>query len=317
MLILGVILCHVVRELWEHDARIGELGHPALDPFQRDKAGIIDAGQRRHHVIQRQIAFAHELIAEHAVLERAVLGLHELDIVAERRDGLLRRFAAVAVRMMHIPDGCDMNAADLVEHRLQALGITEYAVCLHKQRDVMLFRLRDQGGQHLCDIVVINNAGHLAVTVAEHADIGRADSLCKLHAGKDLSTVLCLVVLLVQAAVRADARDLQLEGFQLCDRFRQHQTGERLAAVGVGRQSVAAELDAVKAEVLCHGVYVRPFKIRTAQRGKTDLHSDTSQYLCSKKRCDACSDLTPLIMHVFGFSSCRFQKTPVHNEAGL
>ena len=41
------------------------------------------------------------------------------DLIAEICNGLCRRFTAVAIGVMHIPEGCDMDIADLIEHGLQ------------------------------------------------------------------------------------------------------------------------------------------------------------------------------------------------------
>ncbi len=170
---LGGVSLHKVGEVRKYNAGVGEVGHPALDPFQGNESVIIGGGEAVEHFVNGQIAFAHHLIDNTAILHHGILGVDMADVGAEVVHGGLRRFVKEAVGMMDIPQGGDFRAIYLVQQPAQAGGVSIDAIGFHKQRDPLALgnvgKLHKRGG----DFFIVYLAIGFGVAVGQHADVGR------------------------------------------------------------------------------------------------------------------------------------------------
>ena len=263
---LGGIGLHKMGEVREDDAGVGEVGHPALDPFQRDETVEVDGGERVEHVVDGQVALAHHLVDDAAVLHHGVLGVDVADVGAEVLHRGLRRFMEVAIGVVDIPQGGDLRAVYPVEQFAQAGGVAIDAVRLHQQRDILAFGDVGQLQKHPGDLVIVHFALGRCVAVGEHADIGRAQLVGQLDVLGDLEDGRLAVFLVLQRRIGGEAGNGKSQIAQLLDCLVDAAGRKGRRRYGVDIAADAADLDAVKLKILGHCVDVHPVKIRTSER---------------------------------------------------
>ena len=270
---------HIVDELRNHHARVAQLGQPALDPFEREEALVVDAAQRAHDVVDGQVAFAHQAVFDAAVRgDGRILDVDVFDVHPQILHGLFGRLAREAVGMMHVPERAHVVGRRAVKQRAQARGVGIYAVGLDQQRHALFLGVGEQRAQRGQHRFVVHVAVGRGIQVAEHAHIGRADAFGRLDVCAHLRHRLDGRPV-AQAAARRQAGDGQPQGAQLLLRGGQQprRKGHILRRVeDVVAQS--AHLDAVKAEVLGHRINVRPCVVGAGEGGKGELHCTTHTF---------------------------------------
>ena len=101
---IGVdVVGHVVGEVGEHDAGVGEVRGPALDPLQRHIAVVVDGIQRLQGLLDGHVALAHHAVFDLAVLHDGVLDVEVFDALAQVFDRGLRAFAEEAEGVVYVP----------------------------------------------------------------------------------------------------------------------------------------------------------------------------------------------------------------------
>ena len=155
--------------------------------------------------MQRQVAVAHHAVLERAVDDLAVLYVDVADVAAEVLNGLRRRFTHIAVRVVHIPKGCDALAVNGIEQLSEPLRVGVDAVRLDEQRDAEALGDDAEHVEHVGDVVVVDLALRLGVQVGEHADVRRAEFLRQHDVLRDLHDVLVVVFFQLQAAAGSQA----------------------------------------------------------------------------------------------------------------
>ncbi len=81
---------------------------------------------------------------------------------------------------MHVPEGCDLTAADGIDDSLEPLCIAIYAVCLEEQCHIVLFRDRNELLHDVYYYIVVNFACRSGIPVTEDTDVAGADLACEL-----------------------------------------------------------------------------------------------------------------------------------------
>ena len=160
--------------------------------------------------------------------------------------------------MMQVPQGTHALHAHLVEHRRQTGGVSILRGGLNQQGHVVDAGDVAQLLQEVHDIVVVHVTHRMNVAREQQAHIGGAHVACKLDVARDLVDVVLATALVGQLAVGREAGDLEAQALELL--------AGAFATVGLEGSRVrcegaaldAADLDAIEAKVLGHGVNVSP-----------------------------------------------------------
>ena len=273
MLVLSAEGLHEFRILGEYHAGVQQIGHPELDPFQGDIAGILDGLQGFDHLLNGQITLAHHLVNHLAVFHHAVLGVDIFDALSQVCNCLFRGFSRKAVGVVHIPQCSNLVAAYAVQQCPEPAGIAVNAVGLHQQGDIILLRNGRQLSELLCNVSIIHLSVRGSLQIRQYADVGGIDLLCQLAIFCQFFNGFRFPFPVLQAAAGGKTGDFNIQRLQLCHGLGAVGLGEGHCLIGCKIIAHAPDLDAVKAQILCHGVNIYPGIVRTSDGGKTDLHN--------------------------------------------
>ncbi len=268
------VVAHVVDEVREDDARLthGQVARPTGDPLEGHIAVVARGAQRVEHLVQRQVAFAHHAVLEVPVNHHRVLHLAVAQVAAQILDGGLRRLTHQTIRVVQVPHGADAVHIHGVEHATQPGRVRVLGRGLNQHCDVVdggnLAELLEQ----LHHVLVVDHADGMDVAREQHADVRGAHVAGQLDVAHDLVDVVLATAVVGKLAVGREARNLEADALELLART--------VATVGMegrgARRKRAAldttDLDAVKAQVLCHGIDVEPRVRRTANSREGKLH---------------------------------------------
>ena len=188
---------HIVNEIGEDDLRVLQVLQPFRLPFQRDKAVIIDRGQRQHYIGNGHCTFTDELI--HTAVVR-VTQMNMSHIRAQILDGGIAAFTKVPVGVMHIPQSGQVVAGKPVQDLSQPGGVGIDAAGFDQQGHTQLLGGGQKGVQLAddCLLVVGEGAGY------HIADLGVVSHFHQMGKGLN-STVICRQV---NGGVKAGDRQL-------------------------------------------------------------------------------------------------------------
>ena len=174
--------------------------------------------------------------------------------------------------MVQVPEGAHALHADRVEHTGQAGRVSVLGGGLHEHGHVVDARDAAQLLEQPHDVLVIDPAHGAHVAGEQHAHVRRTHVARELDVVGHLAYVVAVAAVVCQLAVGREARDLEAEALQLLVGVQAAARAERRRVGREGPALDAADCDAVKAEVLGHGVDVGP-RIRGAtEGGKRELH---------------------------------------------
>ena len=184
---------HIVDKVRENDVAVGEIEHPFGLPLERYKPVVIDRRQGLHHIGNREVALADNVVAVGVV---AVAKVHVLDVCAKVGDCLRRRFALVAEGVVHIPNDGNLVAGEKVEQIAQQRSVGVYSAGFYQDSDSFLFG----NGNQFCQILFHLFNGAL---LRESADVGAAHIGGKAHQAAHLVHCGGVVLRKVERAVEA------------------------------------------------------------------------------------------------------------------
>jgi len=269
---LGGVGLDEVREVREHDARVGQVRHPPLDPLERHEAVVVALSQAVEHAVDRQVALAHHLVDDAAVLDDGVLRVHVADVAAEVLNGRLRLLMEEAVRVVDVPERGDLGPVHAVEQFPEPRGVRVDAVRLDQELHALALRAVGEQQKGPRDLFVVDLALGLGLAVREHAYVRSSEPPGELDVLGDLEDRRLAVGLVLErrAGGKAGNRKSQIAQFPdgLVDAARRKRGGGHSVYVAAD----ATNLDAVKLKVLCHRVDVDPVEVRTSNRRKGDSH---------------------------------------------
>ena len=257
----GVLeLLHVVDVVGEDDLHVGEVCHPRGVPLKRHEAVVVDGGQRPHHLVDGQGAFAHQV--EGAVVV-GVAHVHVLDVGAQVLDGGRRAFAAHAVDVVDVPQGTQIVAGVAVHDAGQARGAGEDTAGFDQQHHAVLLGVGDQLGERGVD-------GVLVVVLDDHADHAHAGGLSQVDEVLGVLNLLFARRDVDRGVERRDGKAFVAQGAGGCLRVvavkRAALAGERRVGDGV------VDLDAREIHLKGGAYELVPGVVSPAAGGKGKLH---------------------------------------------
>ena len=143
---------HICQIMREDKVPFLHVLHPFRFPFQRDESVIIDGGKRPHHILDRQLSFAHDRIG---TVFREVADMHKSDVSAEIPDRGIGRFAMILVRMVHVPQHAEHVVCVKIQEILQPLCVDIDASGLQKECDVFLSCLLNDDIQRFLQLFLV------------------------------------------------------------------------------------------------------------------------------------------------------------------
>ncbi len=208
--------------------------------------------------------------------------------VRERGLGLL---AEEAPGVLEVPERADVGRVDRVEDAGETSRVGVVGLGLDQDRHVVDGGEAGEVLEGVDDLGVVDVAGGTEVAREEDADEGAAQLAGELEVGHDAVGGLETTLLALELVVGGEAGDLDAHALELRARAGAQARQERL---GRGRERVArdaADLDAVKPEVLCHGVDVGPGVRGTADGRERELHGTSPMVTRGVARHIACAHL--------------------------
>ncbi len=209
---LSLVGSHILSKLRDNDTCVTEVGSPALYPFKRDIAGVVDSIEGSNHLLNGDITCAHDTVLYLAVsAHNGVLDLDILDVLAEVSDSSLRRLTVEAVGMMHIPQSSYLAASDCSEKVSKTRRIAVHAVSLNKESNIVILSHGNELSEAVSNVSVVNVSAGSGLKVAEDSYIRCAELVCELGICGYFFLYSVELVLEFKAGARSKARDLKSE----------------------------------------------------------------------------------------------------------
>ena len=261
----------VVFEVRKNDVHFGQVGHPLRLPVQRQKAVVVDGGQRAHHVAQRQVALADQAEPAALAVVLAVGQLYVPDIGAEVFDRVFGALVCKEHRLVHRPQRAQRVAGERFQRLAQQRRVAKQAPGLQQDGDALFFggvhRLR-QTAQHVFP-------GVFPVARGVNADIRHTQGRRKRKLFFDCGGVgVGVFVRQIQIQRKIHRADVLFR--QLAHGGADGVFVKRSLPVEQGGIHAVIKLNAGKAELFGKGQIVRPAVRLPAADGKGKIHAQPS-----------------------------------------